>query len=104
MSTNAGSLFMSLHPLCAAEGAEVVLAAQGSVATCEQPGQVGQMAARELTSLCTAACRLATGWLVTVLQIKSVINIWKVRKISISALKLVISFSRKDGTQTAVAV
>lgn len=59
MSTNAGSLFMSFHPLWAAEGAEVVLAAQGSVATCGQPGQVGQMVARDLTSLCIVACQIA---------------------------------------------
>lgn len=104
MSTNAGSLFMSFHPLWAAEGAEAVLAAQGSMAACEQPGQVGQMVAKEFTSLSIVACWLATSLLVIILQIKSVINIWKVRKISISALKPEISFPRKHGTQTAGSV
>lgn len=66
---------MSFHLLWAAEGAEAVLAAQGSMATCEQPGQAGQTAAWELTSLCIAACQLATSLLATGLQIKSVINI-----------------------------
>lgn len=60
MSTNAGSLFMSFHPLWAAEGAEVALAAQGSVTTCGQSGQVGQMVARDLTSLSIVACQIAT--------------------------------------------
>lgn len=75
MSTNAGFLFMSFHPLWAAEGAEAVLAAQGSMAACEQPGQVGQMVAKEFTSLSIVACWLATSLLVIILQIKSVINI-----------------------------
>lgn len=101
MPTNAGTRFLSFHPLWAAEGPKVFLAAQGSVAACEQPGQAGQMVARELTSLCTVACWLAMSLLVTVLQIKSVISIWRVRKISISALKREISILRKDGTQTA---
>lgn len=95
---------MSFHLLWAAEGAEVVLAAQGSVAICEWPGQAGQMVARELTSVCIAACQLATSLLAIILQIKSVINIWKVRKTSISVLKLEISFPRKDSTQTAGSV
>lgn len=75
MPTNAGTRFLSFHPLWAAEGAKVFLAAQGSVAACEQPGQAGQMVARELTSLCTVSCWLVMSLLVTVLQIKSVISI-----------------------------
>lgn len=66
---------MSFHPLWAAEGAEAVLAAQGSMAACEQPGQVGQMVAKEFTSLSIVACWLAMSLLVIILQIKSVINI-----------------------------
>lgn len=75
MSTSASSLFMNFHPLWAADGAEAAQAAEGSMATCEQPGQVGQTVARELTSLSIVACQLEKSLLVTVLQIKPVINI-----------------------------